>query len=219
MNKIMLMKRQAQGGRVTAGGGSMGNNRVCELMEHPVHAGCTAVVTLRVGNKLFTANCGDSRGVLCRNGKALPLSFDHKPNDATETNRIVGAGGFITEAQGHFRINGNLNLSRSIGDLKYKQNPNKSFAEQIITAHPDITEHTVSRGDEFMILACDGVWDVLSNEEAIAFVRERLAKGMRVERICEEVFDRCIATNPRETRGIGGDNMTCVIVKLDGLSG
>ena len=42
---------------------------------------------------------------------------------------------------------------------------------------------------------------------------------MRVERICEEVFDRCIATNPRETRGIGGDNMTCVIVKLDGLSG
>ena len=149
----------------------------------------------------------------------MPLSFDHKPADATETNRIVAAGGFITEAQGHFRINGNLNLSRSLGDLKYKQNANKSFAEQIITAHLDITEHVIARGDEFMILACDGVWDVLSNEEAVAFVRERFTRGMKADKICEAVFDRCIATNPRETRGIGGDNMTCLIVKLDGVSG
>ena len=218
MNQIMLMKRQAQGGRVMAGGGAMGNNRVCQLKDHPVHAGCTAVVTLRVGNRLFTANCGDSRAVLCRAGKALPLSFDHKPNDQIEMNRIVGAGGFITEAQGHFRINGNLNLSRSLGDLKYKQNPQKSFAEQIITAHPDITEHVLSPQDEFMILACDGVWDVLSNDEAVAFVRERLQRNISAKLICEQVFDRCIATNPRETRGIGGDNMTCVIVRFDQTS-
>jgi protein phosphatase 1G len=214
MNNLMLMKRQAQGGRVAAGGGAQGDNRVCELPDHPVHAGCTAVAVLQVGKRLFTANCGDSRAVVGRGGRAVPLSFDHKPADEVERNRIVQAGGFITEAQGHFRINGNLNLSRSLGDLKYKQNPQCSPAQQMITANPDITTHQLDPADDFMIIACDGVWDVLSNEEAVRFVHDRLAAGQTPGSICEQVFDRCIATNPRETRGIGGDNMTCLIVQF-----
>ena len=199
---------------MAAGGGAMGDNRVCELADHPVHAGCTAVAVLQVGQTLITANCGDSRAVVGRGNQVVPLSFDHKPADDVERNRVVNAGGFITEAQGHFRINGNLNLSRSLGDMKYKQNPNCSPAEQMITAYPDVTVHEIDPLDEFMIIGCDGIWDVLSNEEAVHFVRERLVQGLSPAQICEQVFDRCIATNPRETRGIGGDNMTCLIVQF-----
>ena len=151
------------------------------LPDHPVHAGCTAVVCLKVGNTLYVANAGDSRGVLCRDGEAVPLSYDHKPNSEIETNRIVNDGGFITEANGHFRINGNLNLSRSIGDLKYKQNSSLRPEEQMITAEPDVIQMTLTAMDEFMVLA-HGIWDVMSNEEAVAFARERLQKGMHLRR-------------------------------------
>lgn len=89
---------------------------------HEVQAGCTAVVALLHGNKLFIANAGDSRAVLCRDGKAFPLSEDHKPSQARERERIVAAGGFLSEIGGMCRVNGNLNLSRAIGDLKYKNN-------------------------------------------------------------------------------------------------
>ena len=215
LKEMMLMKRMAQGGRVAAGGGALGDRRVCELEDHSVSAGCTAVAVLHVGHHLVTANCGDSRAIVgCSNNQVVPLSFDHKPVDDIERNRIVAAGGFLTEAQGHFRINGNLNLSRSLGDMKYKQNLEKSPAEQMLTANPDVTVHELTPEDEFMIVACDGVWDVLSNEEAVRFVRERLVQGQTPASICEQVFERCIADNPRETRGIGGDNMTCLIVQF-----
>ena len=97
--------------------------QVCTLSDHVVTSGCTAVASLidMERQRIVVANCGDSRAVLCRAGLAVPLSFDHKPSDPTETNRIVAVGGFITEANGHHRVNGNLNLSRALGDLKYKQ--------------------------------------------------------------------------------------------------
>ena len=64
-----------------------------------------------------------------------PLSYDHKPADEVELNRIQKAGGFVNQFG---RVNANLNLSRSVGDLKYKQVPGITPAEQIITAEPDI---------------------------------------------------------------------------------
>ena len=84
----------------------------------------------------------------------------------------------------------------------------------MITAEPDITMKTLQPDDEFMILACDGVWDIMSNEEAVQFVREKLQRGMPPAQICELVFDHCISDDPRQTRGLGGDNMTCVIVQF-----
>jgi Protein phosphatase 2C len=111
---------------------------VCNLPDHPVHAGATAVVAVLVGRTVTVANAGDSRAVLSRNGVAIPLSFDHKPHSVEETNRIKFAGGFIN----HFgRVNGNLNLSRSIGDLKYKSVPGLTPAQQMITAQPDIIQY------------------------------------------------------------------------------
>lgn len=80
-------------------------------------SGCTAVVALLVERELYVANAGDSRCVLCRNGKAVEMSLDHKPEDTEELNRIRKAGGRVT-LDG--RVNGGLNLSRAIGDHGYK---------------------------------------------------------------------------------------------------
>ncbi|KAH8048674.1 protein serine/threonine phosphatase [Aureococcus anophagefferens] len=116
------------------------------------------------------------------------------------------------------RVNGNLNLSRSLGDLKYKGNKALGRDRQMITAEPDVAVHTlVARDDEFMVLACDGVWDVLSNQECVDFVRERIATTPPAV-IAEQIFDRCIADDPKTTQGIGGDNMTAVIVKFNWAS-
>ena len=160
---------------------------------------------------LTVANAGDSRAVLCRGGEALPLSEDHKPAQARELARIEAAGGFVTP-QG--RVNGNLNLSRALGDLKYKGNTAVARAEQMITAEPDVKVVRLEASDEFLLLACDGVWDVMTSQQCVDFVRERIAKGMALEEIVSEIFDACISEDPKTTGGLGGDNMTAIIVRL-----
>ena len=111
--------------------------QVCNLPDHPIHAGCTAIVCVIRTNTLTIANAGDSRAVLCRNDQAMPLSTDHKPLNDQEMLRIQQAGGFVN----HFgRVNGNLNVSRSIGDLKYKQAAGITPSKQMITALPDIMQ-------------------------------------------------------------------------------
>lgn len=88
------------------------------MIEGPgLSSGCTAVVALVVDRELFVANAGDSRCVVCRDGKALDMSIDHKPEDKEELDRIKNAGGKVT-LDG--RVNGGLNLSRAIGDHAYK---------------------------------------------------------------------------------------------------
>jgi protein phosphatase 1G len=123
-------------------------------------AGCTANFAIIMEGWLHVANAGDSRCVLCRGGQAVEMSYDHKPDQDVEKERIYGAGGFIT-AEG--RVNGNLNLSRSLGDFEYKGNPDIPPERQIITANPDVKSIELTSDDEFLILACDGVWDILSN--------------------------------------------------------
>lgn len=195
------------GGVFDGGGGP----KVCMLPPSHIDAGATSVVAALRGRQLYVANAGDSRAIICRRGKAISLSTDHKPALTGEMARITKAGGFVT-AQG--RINGNLNLSRALGDLKYKQDSLRPRAEQIITAQPDVTSHSLERGDEFMVLACDGVWDCMTNQQVVDFVRERIARGAELCEICERILDHCIADDPKSTGGIGGDNMTCIIVDL-----
>ena len=194
---------------------------VCNLPDHPIHAGATAVVGVFTGNILTVANAGDSRAVLCRRRKAsgedvakghyaYPMSYDHKPSQIHEMNRILRSGGFVN----HFgRINGNLNLSRSIGDLKYKQVPGIPPPHQMITAEPDIMQVVLQEDDEFLLFGCDGIWDCLSNEQAVDFVMNRIDTKSPTE-IGAEMLDQIISDDPRVTQGIGGDNMTIMIVDL-----
>lgn len=177
-------------------------------------SGCTACVVLLHKNHLVVANAGDSRCVLCRNGKAVDLSFDHKPEDDPERTRIEKAGGKVT-ADG--RVNGGLNLSRAIGDHFYKRKEELPPEEQMITALPDIKEMTVEAEDQFFVVACDGIWNYMSSQEVVDFVAERLKdleKRNKPSSICEELFDHCLAPNTYGD-GTGCDNMTCIIVVLN----
>jgi len=138
------------------------------------------------GNELYVANAGDSRCVLCRSGKAVELSQDHKPEDVPEMQRIVKAGGEVTSDG---RVNGGLNLSRALGDHMYKQNMLLQPQDQMISALPDIRHVTLDpEEDEFMVLACDGIWNFMTSERVVDFVRVRLARNYEnMSKICEEV--------------------------------
>lgn len=184
----------------------------------PENCGAAAIVAALVGGEtpfLVTANAGDSRCVLCRKGEAISMSEDHKPGLVVENNRIVKAGGTVIGG----RVDGNLNLSRTIGDLFYKNNKDLKAEEQKITAFPDVRVIPISKDDEFVILACDGIWDCVSNQEAVDFVKERLGDNpneTKLSKICEELCDHCLAENPMDSEGgIGCDNMTCIVVLLN----
>ena len=125
--------------------------------------GCTSNVVYidKENKKIYVANAGDSRCVLSKNKKAVEMSVDHKPNDDVERNRIEKAGSEVT---GEGRVDGNLNLSRSLGDLKYKHRENLTPEEQAITANPDTYVFDLTDDIDFILMGCDGIWEKHSNE-------------------------------------------------------
>ncbi|CAO1421169.1 unnamed protein product [Diamesa tonsa] len=174
-------------------------------------SGCTAVAAVLRGLDLYVANAGDSRCIVCRKGKVVEMSFDHKPEDTTEFERIRNAGGRVS-ADG--RVNGGLNLSRAIGDHGYKTRTDLKSEEQMISALPDLRKLTLNKDDEFIVLACDGIWNFMNNYEVVQFVKTRLDAGNKtLSQICEELFDNCLAPNTMGD-GTGCDNMTAIIVQF-----
>jgi len=121
-------------------------------------SGTTACVALIQASKLTVANVGDTRAVLCRAGKAMRLSFDHKPKVPSEKERIEKLGGFV--AMG--RVNAVLAVSRALGD---------SQVNNLVTAEPYVTVTQLQPEDEFLIVACDGVWDILEDQNAVDLIR------------------------------------------------
>jgi len=172
-------------------------------------SGSTSVTTLLVGNKIFCANAGDSRALMCVKGQPVPLSYDHKPQNKDERARIVKAKGSVN----YGRVNGNLALSRAFGDFAYKANTELSQTEQMVIAEPDIICMDISDDTEFIFLACDGIWDVKSNAQVVGFIRERLAEEMPTEQILDELLDSCMAKDC-VNGGLGCDNMTAILVCL-----
>ncbi|XP_065320020.1 protein phosphatase ppm-1.G-like isoform X2 [Gordionus sp. m RMFG-2023] len=174
-------------------------------------SGCTAVVALLKKNDLYVANIGDSRCVISCEGKAHEMSLDHKPEDDLERKRIENAGGVVTEDG---RVNEGLNLSRAFGDHNYKGEKELTDKEQMITAFPDVKHVKITNKHDFIVLACDGIWNSMSSQEVVDFIDERKDKYINnPSKICEELFDNCLAPNTGGD-GTGCDNMTCVIVLL-----
>ncbi|XP_017274109.1 protein phosphatase 1G isoform X2 [Kryptolebias marmoratus] len=176
-------------------------------------SGTTAVVALIRGKQLIVANAGDSRCVVSERGKAVDMSYDHKPEDEVELVRIKNAGGKVTMDG---RVNGGLNLSRAIGDHFYKRNKSLPPEEQMISAMPDVKVLTLNEEHDFMVIACDGIWNVLSSQEVVDFISERIkpdqdGKVRPLTSIVEELLDHCLAPDTSGD-GTGCDNMTCVVV-------
>lgn len=174
--------------------------------------GCTSCVCLvdNVNKVMYFANAGDSRVVLCKKGVAYPKSIDHKPELDIEKNRITKAGGFIQNG----RVKGNLNLSRCLGDFEYKGNFGLSPEEQMITADPDIITEDLTNDCDFIIIGCDGIWDCLTNQQACDFVNKRLTDKVKLSSIVEEMMDSIIAVDINNEKGVGCDNMTCMIIQF-----
>lgn len=196
--------------------------------------GCTAVAVFLTDTHVICANAGDSRALLSRGGKVVALSHDHKPNDPEEKKRILNAGATIKEVivvpdSGtriwnkkkkivHHRINGDLNLSRSIGDLRHKNVEGVKQDEQAVIPNPDFHIEKRHPDDEFIVLACDGVWDVLSNEQVGHVIREAIRNGLPLGKVLEDLLDSCLCTDPKKSHGIGADNMTITVVKILGAT-
>ncbi len=162
-------------------------------VEHWKFQGSTALAIIvslepQGGGRIITANVGDSRAVLSRRGHAIDLSHDHKPNTPKEVERIQAHGGDISwfgfhdaygapmEGTGVFRINGNLAVARSIGDLTERP---------YVTGEADVDSFPIDHeGDQFIIIATDGLWDVFSSEEAVQYVHTVMggALGSLMER-------------------------------------
>ena len=163
--------------------------------------GCTANVVLidHDQRKLFVANAGDSRCILGHGGKCLPLSKDHKPDDPIEIKRIEAAGSTVNE-QG--RVDGNLNLTRALGDLRYKKK-DLPAEDHPITANPDTFEYEMPADLDFIFMGCDGVWERKSNDEMCEWIYSKLKgdkKSADLNAICTDLLkNECLSHNHAET--------------------
>ncbi|KAA8533805.1 hypothetical protein F0562_031322 [Nyssa sinensis] len=146
--------------------GSVGYQCGCHPMEVAL-SGSTAVVAVLTPERVVVANCGDSRAILCRGGKAMPLSFDHKPDREDELARIKALGGRVVFVNGA-RVEGILAMSRALGD---------KYLKPIVTSEPEVTFTKRDPEDECLILASDGLWDVLSSDLACEIACECLREG------------------------------------------
>ena len=176
------------------------------------NAGTTACVCIYDENKFVTGWAGDSRVVLCRKGRAIPLTtHDHKPNLKNEKKRIEENGGHVMNG----RVNGILAVSRALGDFNFKDT-NKPPNKFLVSASPEIFEKNRDDvEDEFLILACDGIWDVMSNQEACTFVRNRIRRKFRgtrneidadhIENVVNQLLDHCLNLGSK-------DNMTAMLI-------
>uniref|UniRef100_A0A8D0DW78 Protein phosphatase 1B n=1 Tax=Salvator merianae TaxID=96440 RepID=A0A8D0DW78_SALMN len=166
------------------------------------HAGSTAVALLISPRHFYFINLGDSRGLLCRSATVAFHTEDHKPTKLRERERIENAGGTVTL----HRVNGSLAVSRALGDFDYKAVTWRGPTEQPVSPEPEVCElPRCPEEDEFVVLACDGVWDAFDNAGLSAFVRSRLCLSGSPRDVCECVLDACLYKGSR-------DNMTCILV-------
>jgi serine/threonine protein phosphatase PrpC len=183
------------------------DNNVTSFLSNYERSGSTAIVVVLTPSHIVCANVGDSRAILRRASAAVPLSFDHKPSNIPERLRIERAGGLIKGK----RIDGDLAVSRAFGDFVHKNNTTLNSTKQKVTCRPDVTIcRRNKKNDQFLVLACDGIWDVISNDECSNLVNDGITLATRFPRdlgtICEEVIDESFIE--RRSR----DNMTVMII-------
>jgi len=131
----------------------------------------------QIVKKLYTANCGDARVVINRDGKAHRLSYDHKASDHAEVKRITDQGGFVS----YNRVNGILSVTRSLGDHAMKE---------WIVCDPFYTEIKLTEKDKFLILACDGIWDVITDQDAVNLLKNEDTAQKMAEKLLKKALSK-----------------------------
>ena len=155
------------------------------------HVGCTACVALLADGQIIVANAGDSRCVMGKGKEAVDLSDDHKPNNDKEKARILNAKGFVEDN----RVNGVLNLSRSFGDYEYKLNTALKPEEQQVISLPDVRIEKITSDVDFVVLACDGIWECWESKKVVDFVYDKLRSNPKIalSQIIDELFEKIIS--------------------------
>uniref|UniRef100_A0A2P2KJE1 protein-serine/threonine phosphatase n=2 Tax=Rhizophora mucronata TaxID=61149 RepID=A0A2P2KJE1_RHIMU len=160
--------------------------------------GTTALTALVLGRHLIVANAGDCRAVLCRKGVAVDMSHDHKPSYLPERRRVEDLGGYIEDDY----LNGNLSVTRVLGDWDLKL-PLGSASPLI--AEPDVQQVVLTEEDEFLIIGCDGIWDVMSSQVAVSLVRRGLRRHDDPEICARDLVMEGLRLH-------SADNLTAVVI-------
>lgn len=202
---------------------SIDNQLRKHFKQHPdkPKAGTTVVGALVAQQKdgLYEAkliNCGDSRGIIIQNplseegSLSIIETIDHKPGDPIEKARILAAGGKV-KGGGSTRIDGKLAVSRGLGDFDFKADKSRKAAEQKVSCQPDVYEASNLLPGSLVVLACDGVWGVLSSQEVAATVQEELQRDPQAN--MREVAAKIVELSLE----LGStDNLTVLLVHLVG---
>jgi len=171
-------------------------------------SGCTCCIVLITPKHIICANAGDTRACYCTGGEVVQLSFDHKPHHAAEQNRIEAAGGYVSMK----RVDGDLAVSRGLGDFRYKENHYLEPDMQKVSCIPDFIVHDRDPiKDEFLVIGCDGIFDVMSCDEVCSSIQRIFDEGETDLGIAaEEILDLCLEKESK-------DNMTLIIVAFPGV--
>ncbi|KAG2325388.1 hypothetical protein Bca4012_039882 [Brassica carinata] len=166
------------------------------------YSGTTALTALISGRLLMVANAGDCRAVLCRKGRAVEMSHDHRPINLLERRRVEECGGVIEDGY----LNGELSVTRALGDWDMKRTPHGSSKSPLIS-EPEIKQITLTEDDEFLVMGCDGIWDVLTSQEAVSIVKRGLNRHDDPTRCARELVTEALRLNTF-------DNLTAVVVSF-----
>ncbi|KAH6757590.1 hypothetical protein C2S51_038738 [Perilla frutescens var. frutescens] len=168
-------------------------------MDADLASGTTALTALVLGSSLVVANVGDCRAVLCRRGKAIEMSRDHKPVCLRERRRIEASGGYIYDGY----LNGQLNVARALGD--WHMEGLKGQEGGPLTAEPELMSTSLTEEDEFLIIGCDGLWDVFLSQNAVDFARRRLQEHNDPLMCSKDLVNEALKRK-------SGDNLSVVVV-------
>ena len=172
--------------------------KIAELQK--LHDGSTGITSLIRNNKLLVGNVGDCRALLLSNGKSIQMSIDQKPTNPEEMKRISSLGGIITNNLGVARVNGVLAVSRAFGNRKLRK---------VIRPDIEMMQRELTRDDDYLIMASDGLWDVLKNRDVCDTCYSLASSSYNTQQIAEELVNNALIRGSM-------DNVTCIVVKLNG---
>ena len=156
-----------------------------------------------LGEELVVANAGDCRAVLSRLGRAMDLSIDQRPTRSTELSRIEAAGGFVEDGY----VNGHLGVARAFGDFHIEGLKGTEAKPGPLVVEPEVERWRLTHQDEFVIIACDGLWDVFSSHNAVDFARQALRRHNDPEAAAKELCTEAL-------RRDSADNISVIVVCL-----